>query len=120
MSRALPLVLVILAACLLAAWLVVLRADAPTEPAQQAAPTPATLTESARLAVEAYVRANISQLSPQPEVLGGTFYVTDITIREDGTGAVSYEDGHIALAADFTYSIDSLGQPHIDSFSVIE
>ena len=58
--------------------------------------------------IETYVRQNISQLSPEPAVLGGTFYVTDIQTDGD-SGMVSYEDGHIALTADFTYLIDKYG-----------
>jgi hypothetical protein len=48
-------------------------------------------------AAEAYIRSHISELSPQPAVLGGTFYVTDIQWQNDDTALVSYEDGHIAL-----------------------
>lgn len=55
--------------------------------------------------IETYVRSNISELSPEPEVLGGTFYVTKIE-ADNGKGEVEYEDGHIALKASFTYSID--------------
>lgn len=58
--------------------------------------------------VEAYVHENISQLSPEPAVMGGTFYVTEIEAA-DGVGTVWYEDGHIALIADFTYIIDKYG-----------
>ncbi len=66
--------------------------------------------------VQSYVRQNISQLSPEPAVMGGTFYVTDI--KTDGTsGTVWYEDGHIALIADFTYLIDKYGIT-ITSFEV--
>jgi len=66
--------------------------------------------------IESYVRQNISQLSPEPAVLGGTFYVTDIQTDGD-SGTVSYEDGHIALVADFTYLIDKYGIT-ISSFEV--
>lgn len=66
--------------------------------------------------IETYVRQNISQLSPEPAVLGGTFYVTDIQTDGD-SGTVSYEDGHIALVADFTYLLDKYGIT-ITSFEV--
>ncbi|HWH16570.1 MAG TPA: hypothetical protein VNU25_03235 [Candidatus Paceibacterota bacterium] len=69
--------------------------------------------------VEAYVAANISTLSTMPEVLGGTFYVTAIEAA-DGRGTVSYEDGHNAYTADFTYSFRSDGTVSIDSFTVKE
>lgn len=66
--------------------------------------------------VEQYVTENISTLSTEPEVLGGTFYVTSIEAM-DGKGAVSYEDGHNAYTADFTYSITE-GTVSIDSFDI--
>lgn len=65
--------------------------------------------------VEAYVRANISSLSPQKEVLGGTFYVTEFDAR-NGRGTVSYEDGHVAYEADFTYRVSDDGEVSILSF----
>lgn len=58
--------------------------------------------------VEAYVRDNISALSPVKEQLGGTFYVTSLTLT-DGAGVVSYEDGHNAYTADFSYSSSPAG-----------
>lgn len=69
-----------------------------------------------RVNVEDHVRENISQLSPEPAVLGGTFYVTEIEAA-DGRGTVWYEDGHIALIADFTYIEDKYGVT-IQSFEV--
>jgi hypothetical protein len=53
-----------------------------------------------RTAAEEYIRANITQLSTQPAVLGGTFYVTDIQWADDGTATVKYEDNHIALVGE--------------------
>ncbi|HWO07098.1 MAG TPA: hypothetical protein VNM40_00775 [Candidatus Paceibacterota bacterium] len=58
--------------------------------------------------VEEYVRQNIAMLSPEPAVLGGTLYVTEIEAK-DGRGTVWYEDGHIALVADFEYIADKYG-----------
>jgi hypothetical protein len=55
--------------------------------------------------IETYVSQNISQLSPEKEVLGGTFHVTNIETN-GGTGVVSYEDGHNAYVADFSYEIN--------------
>jgi len=57
------------------------------------------------MSVEQYVSDNISELSPVDAILGGTFYVTEIE-AEGGKGVVSYEDGHIALTADFIYTVD--------------
>jgi hypothetical protein len=64
---------------------------------------PMTETEQ----VEAYLRINISALSPEPAVLGGTFYVTEIAFPEAGNAVVSYEDGHIALVADVVYELSA-------------
>ncbi len=69
--------------------------------------------------VESYIRAHITELSPEPAVLGGTWYVTEVTIGT-GTGTVSFEDGHIARVADFTYEIGTDGTVTIRSFVVHE
>src|SRR3989344_2008190 len=73
------------------------------------------------MSIESYVTQNISTLSPEKEVLGGTFYVTNIQVtpREgaSGTGVVQYEDGHIALVADFSYEVNDRGIT-IKSFTV--
>lgn len=68
-----------------------------------------------RTSIEAYVRANISRLAPEKEQLGGTFFVTDL-IAADGLGTVSYEDGHNAYDAEFTYEYSASGEPVITSF----
>lgn len=67
--------------------------------------------------IEDYIADNISTLSTAPEVLGGTFYVTSIEAK-DGSGVVSYEDGHNAYTADFTYSTNDSGSFSVDSFVV--
>ncbi len=69
------------------------------------------------LAIKNYVRENIRALSPEKEVLGGTFYVTDVTIN-GMTGVVKYEDGHNAFIADFTYTNDGHGNFVVESFTV--
>lgn len=48
---------------------------------------------------ENYLKANISELSPQKEVLGGKFYLTNISWLPERVAIVDYEDGHIALKA---------------------
>lgn len=82
---------------------------------------PGTENEGSRgMSIEEYVRANISELSPEPAVLGGAFYVTRIE-AEGGTGVVEYEDGHIALVADFMYETEpEHGGITITSFTVRE
>jgi hypothetical protein len=67
--------------------------------------------------IEVFIRSNISALSPVPETLGGTFYVTRIETTP-GTGVVHYEDGHQAYVADLTYDVGADGAPSITSFTV--
>jgi hypothetical protein len=67
------------------------------------------------MSVEDYVKLNISELSPEKEVLGGKYYVTEIEAR-GGAGTVKYEDGHNAYVADFTYTTDEIGAITITSF----
>lgn len=66
-----------------------------------------------------YIRENISELSPEEAVLGGTFYVTNITFGEGKTGVVEYEDGHILLRAAFEYTIGENGAVSIESFEIL-
>ena len=68
-------------------------------------PTPVTPTVTDNVLVEQYVRANITTLAPDKPVLGGTWYVTAVTVDPTTTsGTVSYEDGHIASTSNFTYT----------------
>lgn len=67
--------------------------------------------------IDTYIRLHISDLSTVPEVLGGTFFVTDIH-SSDGSGVVQYEDGHNAYVADFSYSADPNGGYSVTSFVV--
>lgn len=67
--------------------------------------------------IESYVRNSITDISPVRATMGGTFYVTSIS-AQNGVGVVSYEDGHSAYTADFTYNVNSLGQPGIISFTI--
>lgn len=74
-------------------------------------------TSGKLMSIESYVSQNISELSPEKEVLGGKFYVTSIEAA-DGRGVVSYEDGHIALTADFTYEAADQTGIRITSFTI--
>lgn len=69
------------------------------------------------MSIEDYVSQNISALSPEKEVLGGKFFVTEISAA-DGRGTVSYEDGHVAYIADFTYTSDDRTGHEITSFII--
>ena len=55
--------------------------------------------------ISEYLKENISELSPEKEVLGGKFYITSIDFLSDQKIIAEYEDGHIALKAeiDFEY-----------------
>ncbi len=74
-------------------------------------------TPSRTMAIKDYVRLNVSELSPIKESFGGKFYVTDIK-TENGAGTVSYEDGHNAYTADFTYLIHERGVISIPSWDI--
>lgn len=80
---------------------------------------PAGLTESEKQdLVEDYLKDNISELSPEPAVLGGTFYVTEVIFDEEGRTEVRYEDGHIALVADAGYRVNDGGAVEITAFEL--
>jgi len=72
----------------------------------------------ASVRVEEYLRENIIALSPEPAVLGGAFYVTEVAFPADGSAVVSYEDGHIALVADVRYEINAEQGVRVTSFVV--
>lgn len=65
---------------------------------------------------EAYLAGNLSDLSPEKEVLGGSFYLTNISWLEADKAIIEYEDGHIALKAEVAFK-DALV---IDSFNIID
>lgn len=68
--------------------------------------------------VEVYLRDHIHDLSPEHEVLGGTFYVTKITFTGEDEAVVEYEDGHIALTADVMYTVSDARDVTITNFTV--
>ena len=77
-------------------------------------------TEERKELVRDYLEANIETLSPQKAVLGGTFYVTDVTFQGANNAMVSYEDGHIALTADVDFTISEDGVVSIRVFDIRE
>lgn len=93
--------IIILVVCICAAIaLVVFRAASPREVVSD---VPVSRVSESDI-VEVYVREHIAELAPQKAVLGGTWYVTSVSVNEAaGTGVVSYEDGHVAGSALFTY-----------------
>jgi hypothetical protein len=78
-----------------------------------------TLTEKQEL-VEEYLRENISELSPEKEVLGGNFYVTNIEFVANDSCLVDYEDGHIALRAEVNFQILENNQIDIIAFNLLD
>lgn len=72
--------------------------------------------------IESYLQEHISELSTEPAVLGGTFYVTAVDLMPTGagrgTGVVAYEDGHVAYIADFSYSADDFRGIEITNFVI--
>lgn len=70
---------------------------------------------------ESFLMENISIISPEKEVLGGTFYITNIEWLNFNEGIVDYEDGHIALKAAFglTYSDETRVMPEFSYFNLI-
>ena len=87
------------------------------EPPELQPGTEIVITPEDKARAVEYLRANISRLSPEKKVLGGTFYVTEIIWETDSSGIVAYEDGHIALRALFTFSFSS-GTPAVTSFVI--
>ena len=72
----------------------------PTEPGQ--------VTESIdqKAIASAYFAEHLTELSPTPAVLGGTFFPTLIYFPGEGVAIIEYEDGHIALTARATYTTE--------------
>jgi len=74
-----------------------------------------------RVAFEQFLRANLSELSPEKEVLGGTFYLTSIEWETDRNAVIAYEDGHIALNARVGFSMVGANNDNVqvDYFNII-
>lgn len=67
--------------------------------------------------VEKYLRENIATLSDKDEVLGGTWYVLNVSVNpETNTGSVVYEDGHIQEKSSFFYAMDEHNE--VESLSI--
>jgi len=70
--------------------------------------------------VTRYLEVNISNLSTESEVLGGTFYVTNIKFNDMNSGIIEYEDGHIARVAGFKYAISEDREVDVELTNVRE
>lgn len=66
-----------------------------------------------------YLKKNISTLSPEKEVLGGTFYITSIDFLDKNNLIVDYEDGHVAFTAKVTYDYIDSENIIIDAFEIV-
>lgn len=79
------------------------------------------LSAEEKITLEEYISNNIQGLSPEPAVLGGTFYVTDITWNDTTNEAiVEYEDGHISLKAQAIIGIYENNEIAVDDFVLLE
>jgi hypothetical protein len=57
-----------------------------------------------KITVEKYIRDNIKVIAPKKSVLGGSWYITSVSINPSAkTGTMTYEDGHIQGKASFNY-----------------
>jgi hypothetical protein len=68
--------------------------------------------------LEEYLSRNISDISPEKEVLGGKFYITKLILISNDRAEVEYEDGHIALKADFNFIVKN-GVVEITNFKLL-
>ncbi|OGI71925.1 hypothetical protein A3J61_00525 [Candidatus Nomurabacteria bacterium RIFCSPHIGHO2_02_FULL_38_15] len=60
-----------------------------------------------QVVVEKYIRDNIKTLAPEDPVLGGSWYVVDVSVDSTAKkGEVLYEDGHIQGRANFEYKLE--------------
>ncbi|MFH0951392.1 MAG: hypothetical protein V1765_02875 [bacterium] len=67
-----------------------------------------------------YLKAHISEISPEPAVLGGTFYVTNVAWLDDDRAIVDYEDGHISLTGRLSYTLTPDQPLAITDFELIK
>lgn len=77
------------------------------------------LSEEKQKVVEASIKENISELSPEKEVLGGKFMVTSIAFGEKGNARVSYEDGHNAYIANVRFTFEENDQVKILDWMIV-
>lgn len=77
----------------------------------------ASVEDNQRVA-DAYIRANITLLSPEPAVMGGTLHVTDIAWTSDKRAVVTYEDGHNQFVADADVTVNEGEKVVVSSFKI--
>jgi len=70
--------------------------------------------------VDAYIRENIGTLSPEPAVLGGSYYVTELSYLDADTALVLYEDGHVVHTAEMDFSVSDEGVVTINNVWLLD
>lgn len=122
-------ILIILVLALAIAGTYAIRGDGPLnerEKEEAGRQDPAKDTQDGSLSaedksrVEEYIKENISELSPEEAVLGGSFRVTSIEFVSSDSLIVDYEDGHIALTAGVGFSVSPDGKVEVASFELME
>ncbi len=66
-----------------------------------------------------YLEKNISEISPQEEVLGGKFYITSIDFLDANNLILEYEDGHIELIAELNFEYTEENDINIKEFKIL-
>lgn len=66
-----------------------------------------------------YVSENISQLSPEKEVLGGKFYINSIDFLSSASLIVFYEDGHNSFLAEVQFEYNDPENIEILNFKIL-
>ncbi len=74
----------------------------------------------ARASLLEHLKTNISKLSPEKEVLGGTFYVTELIVVDNEHATVFYEDGHNAYTAEVLFYVDKNGGIVVKKFTIVK
>lgn len=69
--------------------------------------------------ISSYLENNISELSPEKEVLGGKFFITSLDFLSDEKLVIEYEDGHIALKAEVDFKYLNQADIVVENFKII-
>lgn len=78
------------------------------------------LSEEEQQTVFNYLQNNISEISPEKEVLGGNFYITSIDFLNGQEAIIEYEDGHIAFKANVQFQYINQDNITINNFEIIQ
>ncbi|MFH1412460.1 MAG: hypothetical protein ABIG10_00320 [bacterium] len=93
------------------------------QPEAETIPEPALTQDSVeniQNLVKDYLDNHISDLATEPEVLGGSFYITETVFLDNDRILVSYEDGHNAYTARVHYIIDHDQPLEIAEFNLLK